>query len=82
MAFVNIRTNVLWFRSVDAGSVYGTILGAQILLFTRLRRSWPRWPSRPRWCSWSATGRGSAPTRPGRSGGTATCASRSASGSG
>ena len=34
MAFVNIRTNVLWFRSVDAGSVYGTILGAQILLFT------------------------------------------------
>jgi uncharacterized membrane protein (UPF0182 family) len=33
MAFVNIRTNVLWYRSVDAGSVYGTILGAQILLF-------------------------------------------------
>jgi uncharacterized membrane protein (UPF0182 family) len=34
MAFVNIRTNVLWYRSVHADSVYGTILGAQILLFT------------------------------------------------
>jgi uncharacterized membrane protein (UPF0182 family) len=34
MAFVNIRTNVLWYHSVDAGSVYRTILGAQILLFT------------------------------------------------
>ena len=34
MAFVNIRTNVLWYRSVHAESVYGTILGAQILLFT------------------------------------------------
>ncbi|MGA8246205.1 MAG: UPF0182 family protein [Nocardioides sp.] len=34
LAFVNIRTNVLWYRSVHAGSVYGTILGAQILLFT------------------------------------------------
>ena len=33
MAFVSIRTNVLWYRSVDAGSVYGTILGAQVLLF-------------------------------------------------
>jgi uncharacterized membrane protein (UPF0182 family) len=33
LAFVNIRTNVLWFRSVHAGSVYGTILRAQILLF-------------------------------------------------
>ncbi len=33
MAFVNIRTNVLWFRSVHADSVYGTILGSQILLF-------------------------------------------------
>ncbi|WP_151084513.1 UPF0182 family protein [Nocardioides cynanchi] len=33
LAFVNIRTNVLWFDSVHAGSVYGTILGAQILLF-------------------------------------------------
>ncbi len=33
LAFVNIRTNVLWYHSVDAGSVYGTILGAQILLF-------------------------------------------------
>jgi uncharacterized protein len=34
LAFVNIRTNVLWYRSVHAGDVYGTILGAQILLFT------------------------------------------------
>ena len=34
MAFVNIRTNVLWYHSVDAGSVYTTILGAQILLFS------------------------------------------------
>jgi uncharacterized membrane protein (UPF0182 family) len=34
MAFVNIRTNVLWYRSVHAGSVYGTVLGAQVLLFT------------------------------------------------
>ena len=34
MAFVNIRTNVLWFHSVDSGSVYSTVLGAQILLFT------------------------------------------------
>ena len=34
LAFVNIRTNVLWYHSVDAGSVYRTILGAQILLFT------------------------------------------------
>ncbi len=34
MAWVNIRTNVLWYRSVDAGSVYGTVLGTQILLFT------------------------------------------------
>jgi uncharacterized membrane protein (UPF0182 family) len=33
LAFVNIRTNVLWYHSVDAGSVYGTILGAQVLLF-------------------------------------------------
>ena len=33
LAFVNIRTNVLWYRSVDAHSVYSTILGAQILLF-------------------------------------------------
>ena len=33
MALVNIRTNVLWFRSVDNGSVYSTVLGAQILLF-------------------------------------------------
>jgi uncharacterized membrane protein (UPF0182 family) len=33
LAFVNIRTNVLWYGSLDAGSVYGTILGAQILLF-------------------------------------------------
>jgi uncharacterized membrane protein (UPF0182 family) len=33
MAFVNIRTNVLWFHSVDNGSVYGTVLGTQILLF-------------------------------------------------
>jgi uncharacterized protein len=33
LAFVNIRTNVLWYDSVHAGSVYSTILGAQILLF-------------------------------------------------
>lgn len=33
MAFVNIRTNVLWYRAVHADDVYGTILGAQILLF-------------------------------------------------
>jgi uncharacterized protein len=33
VAFVNIRTNVLWFRSVHVDDVYGTILGAQILLF-------------------------------------------------
>ncbi len=33
MAYVNIRTNVLWYHSVDAGSVYRTILGSQILLF-------------------------------------------------
>jgi uncharacterized membrane protein (UPF0182 family) len=34
MAFVNIRTNVLWYHSVDAGPVYRTILGAQVLLFS------------------------------------------------
>ena len=33
LAFVSIRTNVLWFRSVHVDGVYGTILGAQILLF-------------------------------------------------
>jgi uncharacterized membrane protein (UPF0182 family) len=33
LAFVNIRTNVLWFRSVHVDDVYGTILGAQLLLF-------------------------------------------------
>jgi hypothetical protein len=33
LAFVNIRTNVLWFDSVDVHDVYGTILSAQILLF-------------------------------------------------
>jgi uncharacterized membrane protein (UPF0182 family) len=33
LAFVNVRTNVLWFRSVHVTDVYGTILGAQILLF-------------------------------------------------
>src|SRR3954453_11003952 len=33
LAFVSIRTNVLWFRSVDATGVYGTIVWAQILLF-------------------------------------------------
>jgi uncharacterized membrane protein (UPF0182 family) len=33
LAFVSIRTNVLWFRSVHFVDVYGTILGAQILLF-------------------------------------------------
>jgi uncharacterized protein len=33
MAWVNIRTNTLWYRSVDAGSVYDTVLGTQILLF-------------------------------------------------
>jgi uncharacterized membrane protein (UPF0182 family) len=33
LAFVNIRTNVLWFRSVHVDDVYGTIVGAQILLF-------------------------------------------------
>ena len=32
-AFVNVRTNVLWYRSVHVTDVYGTILGAQILLF-------------------------------------------------
>jgi uncharacterized membrane protein (UPF0182 family) len=33
MALVNIRTNVLWYRSVDAGSVYDTVLRSQVLLF-------------------------------------------------
>jgi hypothetical protein len=33
LAFVSIRTNVLWFRSVHVVDVYGTILGAQVLLF-------------------------------------------------
>jgi uncharacterized membrane protein (UPF0182 family) len=33
LAFVSIRTNVLWFRSVHVDDVYGTILGAQVLLF-------------------------------------------------
>ena len=33
LAFVSIRTNVLWFRAVHVDHVYGTILGAQILLF-------------------------------------------------
>jgi uncharacterized protein len=33
LAFVSIRTNVLWFRSVRIDDVYGTILGAQVLLF-------------------------------------------------
>ena len=33
LALVTVRTNVLWFRSVDVSHVYGTILGAQILLF-------------------------------------------------
>jgi uncharacterized membrane protein (UPF0182 family) len=33
LAFVGIRTNVLWFRSVHVDDVYGTIIGAQILLF-------------------------------------------------
>jgi uncharacterized protein len=33
LAFVNVRTNVLWYDSVHAGSVYRTMLGAQILLF-------------------------------------------------
>jgi uncharacterized protein len=33
LAFVSIRTNVLWFRSVHVDDVYGTILRAQILLF-------------------------------------------------
>lgn len=33
MALVDIRTNVLWFDSVDHGSVYSTVLVAQILLF-------------------------------------------------
>jgi uncharacterized membrane protein (UPF0182 family) len=33
LAFVSIRTDVLWFRSVHVDDVYGTILGAQILLF-------------------------------------------------
>jgi uncharacterized membrane protein (UPF0182 family) len=32
-AFVNVRTDVLWYRSVHITDVYGTILGAQILLF-------------------------------------------------
>jgi uncharacterized membrane protein (UPF0182 family) len=33
LAFVGIRTDVLWFRSVHVDDVYGTILGAEILLF-------------------------------------------------
>jgi uncharacterized membrane protein (UPF0182 family) len=33
LAFVSIRTNVLWFRSVQVHDVYGTILDAQIVLF-------------------------------------------------
>jgi uncharacterized membrane protein (UPF0182 family) len=33
LAFVSIRTNVLWYRSVHVNGVYSTILGAQILLF-------------------------------------------------
>ena len=33
LAFVGIRTNVLWFRSVHVDDVYGTIVRAQILLF-------------------------------------------------
>ena len=33
LALVNIRTSVLWFRSVRAGDVYSKILGSQILLF-------------------------------------------------
>ncbi|HEX3929740.1 MAG TPA: UPF0182 family protein [Nocardioides sp.] len=33
LAFVSIRTNELWFGSVHVHDVYGTILGAQILLF-------------------------------------------------
>jgi uncharacterized protein len=33
LAFVMIRTNVLWFRSVHNADVYGTIVWAQILLF-------------------------------------------------
>ena len=33
LAFVNVRTNVLWYDSLHAGSVYSTILRAQILLF-------------------------------------------------
>jgi uncharacterized protein len=32
-AFVNIRTNVEWYDSVNAGSVYDRLLGAQVLLF-------------------------------------------------
>jgi uncharacterized membrane protein (UPF0182 family) len=33
LAFVGIRTNVLWFRSVHVDGVYGTIVRAQVLLF-------------------------------------------------
>ena len=33
LALVNIRTSVLWFRSVQASDVYSKILGSQILLF-------------------------------------------------
>ena len=33
LALINIRTSVLWFRSVHAGDVYGTILWSEILLF-------------------------------------------------
>jgi uncharacterized membrane protein (UPF0182 family) len=33
LAYVDIRTNVLWFRSVHVDHVYSTILGAQVLLF-------------------------------------------------
>jgi uncharacterized membrane protein (UPF0182 family) len=33
LAFVAIRTNVLWFRSVHVDHVYGTILRAQVVLF-------------------------------------------------
>ncbi len=33
LALVNIRTSILWFRSVQASDVYSKILGTEILLF-------------------------------------------------
>jgi uncharacterized protein len=66
-AFVNIRTNVQWYDSVDAGSVYDRLLGAQVLLFlvfgvlmalavaaslVLVIRQRPRWRPDPRRHKW------------------------------